>query len=110
MSTSPVSSQPKMRTLAVELPESVVQFLGPSPQEASARLVELAFIDLFRAGELSGGMAADLLGLSREAWLGLLARHGVPHTIVTEDDLEHDLKALADWKSRTSTSSQTPDR
>jgi predicted HTH domain antitoxin len=99
-----------MRTLTVELPESVVQTLGPSSQEAASHLMQLAIIELFREGELSGGKAAELLGLSRAEWIDLLARHGVPHTVVSEDDLDHDLKALADWQSRTPTSSRTPDR
>jgi predicted HTH domain antitoxin len=110
MSTSPVSSQPKMHTLTVELPESVVRKLGQTTAEATRHLAELAVIELFRQGELSGGKSAELLSLGRADWLSLLARHGVPHTDVTEDDLDHDLKALADWKSRTSTLSRTPDR
>ena len=78
-----------MRTLTVELPERVVQMLGPSSQDAARHLTQLALIALFREGELSGGKAAELLGLSRAEWIDLLARHGVPHTVVSEDDLEH---------------------
>ena len=104
------SSRAKTCTLTVELPESIVQKRGPTAQDAARHLEKLALIELFRAGDLSGGRAAELLGLSRADWLDLLARHGVSHTVVTGEDLEHDLKALADWKSRTSKSSQTPDR
>ena len=85
-----------MCTLAVELPESVVQRLGSTVQEATRHLVELAVIDLFHQGELSEGKAADLLGLNRVEWRDLLARHGVPHTVVTQESLEHDLNSLAD--------------
>ena len=110
MSSPPASSQSKRCTLAVELPEGVVKLLAATPQEAARRLVELAYIELFRQGELSGGKAADLLGLSRAEWLDLLARHDVPHAVVTEQSLEHDLKVLADRKQRLETSSPTPDR
>jgi predicted HTH domain antitoxin len=99
-----------MCTLSVELPESVVQLLAPTAQEASARLAELALIELFRQGELSGGKAAELLGLSRAEWLDLLARHEVPHAVVTEESLEHDLKTLANRDTRLAKSSQTPGR
>jgi predicted HTH domain antitoxin len=110
MSTSPASSRSQTCTLSVELPESVVALLGPTSQDAARHLAELALIELFRTGELSGVKAADLLGLSRAEWLDLLARQGVPHTVVTEESLEHDLKTLADRKARLATSSQTPDR
>jgi predicted HTH domain antitoxin len=99
-----------MRTLAVELPERVVQLLAPTPEEATARLAELALIELFRQGELSGGKVAELLGLSRAGWLDLLARRGVPHAVVTEESLAHDLKTLVDRKKRSTTPSPTPGR
>ncbi|HZO26326.1 MAG TPA: UPF0175 family protein [Chloroflexota bacterium] len=99
-----------MRTLTVELPESVVQKLGPTSQHATRHLAELALIELFRQGELSGGKAAELLGLSRAEWLDLLARHDVPHTVVTQESLAHDLKTLADREARLAKSSPTPDR
>ena len=85
-----------MRTLDVELPESVVQKLGSTVQEATRHLAKLAVVELFRVGELSEGKAADLLGLNRVEWRDLLARHDVPHTVVTQESLEHDLKTLAD--------------
>jgi predicted HTH domain antitoxin len=110
MSSSPVSPRSKTRILAIELPESVVQLLGPTTQQAARHLAEVALIDLFRQGELSGGKAAEALGLNREQWLNLLAQHGVPHAVVTEESLAHDLKTLADRRARRVTSSPTPDR
>lgn len=99
-----------MRTLSVDLPESVVQKLGRTTQDATRHLAELAIVELFRRGDLSGGKAAELLGLSRAAWLDLLARHDVPHTIVTEESLNHDLKTLEAWEAGRQTSSPTPGR
>ena len=110
MSSTPVTAETKVRTLAVELPESVVQKLGRTTQDASRHLQELAVVELFRQGELSGGKAAELLGLSRLEWLDLLARHGVPHTVVTQESLDHDLKTLADREARLARSSPMPDR
>jgi predicted HTH domain antitoxin len=111
MSTSSVDARSKMCRLTVELPESVVRLLGPTTREASRHLVELAVIELFRRGDLSGGKAAELLGLTRAAWLDLLARHDIPHTVVTEESLDHDLEALATWETRRQKkSSPTPGR
>jgi len=110
MSSLPASSRSKTSSLTVKLPESVVGLLGTSVEEAARHLVELAVIEVFRQGKLSGGKAAALLGLSRAAWLDLLARHDVPHAVVTEDSLEHDLRTLANRKARLTTSSPTPGR
>src|SRR5581483_1898398 len=74
MSSLPASSRSKTSSLTVKLPESVVGLLGTSVEEAARHLVELAVIEVFRQGKLSGGKAAALLGLSRAAWLDLLAR------------------------------------
>lgn len=100
----------KMCRLTVELPERVARLLGPSPEGAARHLMELAVVELFRRGDLSGGKSAELLGLTRAVWLDLLVRHDVPHTEVTEESLEQDLQTLAAWKSRPRRSSQTPAR
>ncbi|MCC7367681.1 MAG: UPF0175 family protein [Chloroflexi bacterium] len=100
-------ARPKMQQVTIELPESVARLLGTSPEGAARHLMELAVVELFRRGDLSGGKAAELLGLTRASWLDLLARHGVPHTEVTEESLEHDLQTLAAWKSRPQRSSPT---
>jgi len=99
-----------MCSVTIEMPASVVQLLGSTSEEAARHLAELALIELFRRGELSGGKAAELLGLSRAEWLDLLAQHDVPHAVVTEESLAHDLKTLADRRARRATSSPTPDR
>lgn len=108
MSSPSVSSRPTTCTISVELPEAVVGLLGPTSQEAAVRLKQLALLELFRRGDLSGGKAADLLGLSRAEWLDLLASLGVPHTIVTEESLEHDLQTLAGRMSPLPNDAQLP--
>jgi predicted HTH domain antitoxin len=93
MSTSPASSQSKIRTLTVDLPESVIQRLGSTPQEVARHLADLAFVDLFRQGEISSGWAARQLGISKDDFIRLLAKHQVPYIDMSEEEFLQQLEA-----------------
>lgn len=87
MSSPPSSPRPKTRTLSVELPESVVKLLGPTVRAVTWRLVELAFVELFRQGEVSSGWAARQLNIGKDDFLDLLIKHGVPYVDMTAERL-----------------------
>lgn len=92
MSSSPVSSWSKTCSLTVELPENVVGLLAPTLREASARLAELALVELFRQGEVSSGWAAAHLGMSKDEFLDLLARYDVPYLDLSEEALRQQVQ------------------
>src|SRR4051812_35953416 len=100
MSSQSVSSPKKICTLSVELPESVVQLLAPTLQEAALHLKELAFIELFRQGEVSSGWAAEQLGMSKTDFLDLLFRHDVPYFDMSEDELRQQVDAAMPRQDR----------
>jgi hypothetical protein len=101
MRTSPASSRSKTRTLTVELPESVVQKLGQTTQEATRQLVELAFIELFRQGNVSSGWAARQLGIGKDDVIRLLGKqHGVPYIDLSEEELRQQLEAAMPSRNR----------
>ena len=92
----------KVRALAVELPESVVQKLGKSTQEATRHLAELAFVELFRQGEVSSGWAARQLGIGKDEFIRLLAKHQVPYIDLTEEELRQQVEAaMPSWNRPT---------
>lgn len=86
-------SQTKTCPLTVELPEVVVRLLASTPEEAALRLKELALIELFRQGEVSSGWAAEQLGITKDDFLDLLYRHGVPYIDMTDEEFLEQLKA-----------------
>jgi predicted HTH domain antitoxin len=101
MRTSPASSRSKTRTFTVELPESVVQKLGQTTQEATRQLVELAFIELFRQGNVSSGWAARQLGIGKDDFIRLLGKqHGVPYIDLSEEELRQQLEAAMPSRNR----------
>ena len=100
MRSSPASGRSKTCLLTVELPEDIIGLLAPTPQEASVRLAELALIELFRQGEVSSGWAAAHLGMSKDEFLDLLARHDVPYLDLPEDELSQQVQLAMPKKDR----------
>ena len=93
-------SKPKTRNLTIELPESVVQLLGPTPQDATRLLAELAYVELFRRGEVSSGWAAEKLGISKDEFRELLSSHDVPYIDMTEEELRQEVEATMTRRAR----------
>lgn len=89
-----------MRTLSVELPESVVQKLGQTAQDAARHLAELAYIELFRQGEVSSGWAAEQLQITRTDFLDLLFDHDVPYFDLSEEELRQQVKVAMPRQDR----------
>ena len=89
-----------MSLLAVELPESVVQRLGQTTQEATRHLAELAFIELFRQGEVSSGWAAEQLGISKSDFLDMLFSHDVPYFDLSEEELRQQVEVAIPGQAR----------
>jgi predicted HTH domain antitoxin len=100
MSSPPASSKTKTLALTVELPESVVKLLGPTPQDAARHLAELAYVELFRQGEVSSGWAAEKLGISKDEFRALLSTHDVPYIDMTEEELRQEVEATMARRAR----------
>lgn len=64
-------------TILVTLPREIVALLG-APSQASETVRAYVILGLFREARISGGKAAQLLGLTRSVFLALLTRKGIP--------------------------------
>src|SRR5688572_9476365 len=104
MSSSTTSRQSKTCTLAVDLPESVVKLLGPRTEDATRHLAELAYVELFRQGQVSSGWAADHLGISKDDFLELLYSHDVPYFDMSEEELRQQVEVAMSLRKARSTS------
>ena len=63
-------------TVPVTLPRELVALLG-APAQAAEAVREYTLVGLYVEGRISGGKAAELLGLTRRGFLSLLARKGI---------------------------------
>ena len=64
------------RTLALELPEELIELLG-SPEASVAKAKEALVLELLREARISRGKAAHLLGLTGWEILDLMAQHAI---------------------------------
>jgi len=69
-------------TVPITLPRQFVALLG-APAQAAETAREYILLGLYVEGRISGGKAAELLGLTRRGFLSLLARKGIDYFRLT---------------------------
>jgi predicted HTH domain antitoxin len=80
-------------TQTIEVPQVLFDSWKPQ-QAAKKKIVEAAVFELIREGSMSSGKAAELLGMSRQEVLDLMARRNVAHVNFSKDELVHQLNDL----------------
>ncbi|MCX5975085.1 MAG: UPF0175 family protein [Coprothermobacterota bacterium] len=83
-------------TFPVTLPPEFVTLLG-APAQASETAREYILLGLCLEGRISGGKAAELLGLTRRGFLSLLARKGIDYFRLTPDEWAEEVALVNDW-------------
>jgi predicted HTH domain antitoxin len=76
--------------LSIELPDELVAALGAEKAQSLAR--EALLVKLYDLGEISSGRGAEILGISRRAFLDLLGRYNVSEfddTMNLEEELRN---------------------
>lgn len=81
-------------TVQLELPRDVLAALDISEAELEPRLKMLIALELFRQGRISSGKAAELLDISKVAFIQLLAHHDIPYFTETPEELDAQLTAV----------------
>jgi predicted HTH domain antitoxin len=81
-------------TVALDLPRDLLGALDVPQTEVEARLRELIALELFREGRISSGKGAELLGISKLAFIQLLSQHRIDYFTESPDELEADLATL----------------
>lgn len=76
-----------MKTIAVEIPESLVWQSGQSEDQVRARAQFLLALKLFELGEITSGQAAELSKLSRVEFLLKASQHGVAVADLDESEI-----------------------
>jgi predicted HTH domain antitoxin len=86
-------------TLEIALPSEFISLLGAQPQ-AAATAREYIVLGLFQEERISGGKAAELLGLTRLGFVALLARKGIPYFRLTADDWAKEVATVKQWSQK----------
>ena len=80
-------------TLPITLPREFLALLG-APSQASEAIKEFTILGVYQEGRISGGKAAELLGLTRRGFLALLARRGIPYFRLDPQEWEAEVARL----------------
>ena len=81
-------------TVSLDLPRDLLGALNVSERQLGPRIKELIALELFREGYISSGKGAELLGISKLAFVGLLGRHRVSYFTQSSEELGDEVKAL----------------
>lgn len=80
-----------MSSLTIEYPPEILWALQQEPEEFEAEARLLLALKLYESGKLTTGLAAQLAGVPRAAFLFLLGRHGLSPFGETPEELEQDV-------------------
>lgn len=78
----------------LELPRDLLGALDVPEAELEPQLRQLIALELFRQNRISSGKAAELLGISKTAFIQLLARHKIPYFTETPGELDAQATAV----------------
>jgi predicted HTH domain antitoxin len=85
-----------MDTFKVELdlPRNLLGALDVSSVEVASRLRELIALELFREGRISAGKGAELVGMSKLAFVHLLAQHDIAYFTQSPSELASEVDTV----------------
>jgi len=78
--------------IKIELPKNLEAIFAHKFSKPSERVKELAILELYRQGEISGGKAGELIGMERLSFIQYASKLGIPFIDMSEEDLKEDLK------------------
>jgi predicted HTH domain antitoxin len=81
------------KTVTIELPDDTFAALRRSPDEFAQEMRLAAAVKWYEVGTLSQGKAAELAGLSREAFIDALGKFGVSAIQTRPEELDQDLRS-----------------
>jgi predicted HTH domain antitoxin len=85
-------------TLQITLPEDFLALLGTQPQ-AAEMAKEFIILGLYQEGRISGGKAAELLGLTKRGFVSLLARKGLDYFRLTPEEWAEEVAIVKAWNA-----------
>jgi predicted HTH domain antitoxin len=80
--------------VALELPRDLPSALDVPQAQMEDRLRELIALELFREGRVSSGKGAELLGVSKLAFIQLLSQRGIDYFDESPEELQAEVSML----------------
>jgi predicted HTH domain antitoxin len=89
----------EMATLTTQVPAPLLEY-GLDQREIDDSVTKALALKLFETGRITSGVAANLLGINRLAFLDLLHKHGIPYFNYSREELEKKQAALDSFLSK----------
>jgi predicted HTH domain antitoxin len=86
------------KSVQVSLTPELAALLQSEGSQLDARVRQALVIQLFQEGAISSGKAAELLGISKEAFRRLLRERDIPYFRYSVDDVLSDADAASSVK------------
>jgi predicted HTH domain antitoxin len=83
-----------MSAVSVEVGEDVVEILRQQGDPIARTARELIVVELYRRHTISGGKAAELLGMDRYDFIRYAAHLGIPYFDMTEEEWDAEVARL----------------
>lgn len=83
-----------MASMQVELDNDLVALLHGLNQPVRQAARELIVLELYRRGTISSGKAAELLSMSRLAFIQYSGRLGIPFLAMTDDEWDAEMREI----------------
>jgi predicted HTH domain antitoxin len=81
-----------MKTVSVDVPDVAFSTLRMDMQEMACELRRAAIVKWYELGMLSQGRSAEILGVSRAAFIDLLTKYRVSPFQYTDQELLHEIQ------------------
>jgi predicted HTH domain antitoxin len=82
------------KPITIEVPEHALEMFDGDDARFGREVYETAVVKWYDEGRISSGRGAELLGISRAAFLDLLFRHKVSPFQYPPEELANDLKGV----------------
>ena len=80
--------------MTLQIEDDLSRFLVAPDRQPEQTARELIVLELFRERRISGGKAAELLGITRLGFIGKAAELGIPYFSLSEEEFDQEMATL----------------